>query len=150
MFVLLDVRVRRRSLVSSEPCLPINSALCCLRSLWKIKSVYHGDWHCVASPFSSLTHAHTRHLHTSPPPATSATLHDSDTQLHTDSYVHPAGTDSVAEAASACSLPILRGVSLPYQCNCVCQAAALSAGGGKPAGLCVGAMRTLGGNYCIV
>ena len=99
----MDVRVRRRSLASSEPCLSINSSLCCPRSLWKMKSVYHCDWHRIVSPsfFFPLTHTHTRHLRALPlqpsPP-----LHHSDTHRHTHTlvHIHPSGTDSIRQRSS--------------------------------------------------
>lgn len=102
--LLVDVRVRRRSLVSSEPCLPINSTLCCPRSLRKMKSVYHCDWHRIVSPFFFLTRTHTRHLHALPlqpsPP-----LHHSDTHTHTPLQAQTASDSVAAATASACRLP---------------------------------------------
>lgn len=90
MCACLDVRVRRRSSVSSEPCLPINSALCCPWSLWKMRNAHHGDWHCTVSPVFLNRHTPTRllpskhHLHC-----------NTGTHMCTHPYIQPAGTDNI-------------------------------------------------------
>lgn len=122
MCLLLDVRVRRRSLVSSEPCLPINSLLCHPLSLWKMKSVYHGDWHCIISLFF---HTHTTHQHALPPNNHLLPLR------HTHAYIHPAATDSVAATASACHLLWCAWCMTATPVHWVCHSAALGAGGGN-------------------
>ncbi len=95
--------VRRRSLVSSEPCLPINSALCCPRSLWKMKHVYHCDWHCVVSPFFSL-HVHTPSCPPLPTITSIAPLRHTYTLRCTYTLQAQTASDSAAAAAAACSL----------------------------------------------
>jgi len=116
--LLLDVRVRRRSLASSEPCLPLNSVLCCPLSLWKTKSVYHSDWRSIT--FFSLaptnTHRHTR-CPTRPPPPTITSFHYSDTHTHSSLHLQPAGTDNITQWSSiGISLPFA-GLRMLYDCH---------------------------------
>ena len=127
----MDVRVRRRSLASSEPCLSINSALCCPRSLWKMKSVYHCDWHHIVSPFFLFffLNTYTHETPPCPPPPTItsiAPLRHTHTHTHTHTQTHSytytpqaqTASDREAATASACSMPcavVCMVVRLPHQ-----------------------------------
>lgn len=95
--LLLDVWVRRQSLVSSESSLSIKCALCCPWSLRKMKSVYHGDWHCIVPSFNSCTHQ-------TPARPSAEPLRHIHALIPTYTLQAQTTSDSVAKAASACSV----------------------------------------------
>lgn len=143
--LLLDVWVRRQSLVSSESSLSIKCALCCPWSLRKMKSVYHGDWHCIVPSFNSCTHQ-------TPARPSAEPLRHIHALIPTYTLQAQTTSDSVAEAASACSV-----CRVPFATVCIADLDARRGGGERKKEnhtsvwqMHVAAMEALLGNNCIM
>lgn len=74
----------------------------------KMTSVYHCDWHCLASPF--LFFFVPTHTPACPPPLPAITLHRSPETCTLIGYTQPAGTDCIRRRRSNC-------ISVLYDCH---------------------------------